>query len=201
MKRLAIFVSGNGTNMENLLQWIKTGELPAEAALVLSDNPEAYALERARRFGIEPVVVDRKKYESREAFEADVRRHVELKKIDYIVLAGFMRVLSPGFVRAFPERILNIHPSFLPDFPGAHAIRDAFENKVKLSKTGTGVTVHLVTEKVDAGPPILQERVPIKEEDTLDTLEQRIHQVEYRLYPEAIKLLLEGKIKPQKKIP
>jgi phosphoribosylglycinamide formyltransferase-1 len=201
VKRLAILVSGNGTNMENLLQWIKNGELPAEAALVVSDNPEAYALERARRFGIEPVVVDRKKYESREAFEADVRRHIELKKIDYIVLAGFMRVLSPGFVNTFPERILNIHPSFLPDFPGAHAIRDAFENKTKLLGSGTGVTVHLVTEKVDAGPPILQERVPIKEEDTLDTLEQRIHQVEYRLYPEAIKLLLEGKIKPQKKIP
>jgi len=196
MKRLAIFVSGNGTNMQNLLERIQKGELRAEAALVVSDNPQAYALERVKKFDVECVVVERKKYGSKEEFEAEIRRHLERKKIEYIILAGFMRILSPSFVKAYPSRILNIHPSFLPDFPGTHAIRDAFENKVKLSKTGTGVTVHFVNEAVDAGTPILQERVSIKEDDTLESLEERIHYVEYRLYPAAINLLLEGKIWP-----
>jgi phosphoribosylglycinamide formyltransferase-1 len=196
MKRLAIFVSGNGTNMQNLLERIQRGELRAEAALVVSDNPQAPALERAKKFGVECVVVDRKQYDSKEAFESEIRRHVERKKIDYLILAGFMRILSPSFVKVYPNRILNIHPSFLPDFPGAQAIREAFENREKLSRTGTGVTVHFVTEAVDAGPPILQERVPIKEGDTLESLEERIHHVEYRLYPAAINLVLQGKIKP-----
>jgi phosphoribosylglycinamide formyltransferase-1 len=194
-KRLAIFVSGNGTNMENILAQVKKGKIPAEVALVVSDNPQAYALKRAEKYDIECVVVDRKKYDSREAFEKEISRHLEEKKIDFLLLAGFMRVLSPSFVRAYPGRILNIHPSFLPDFPGTHAIRDAFENKMKLLRSGTGVTVHFVNEQVDAGPPIRQKRVPIKEDDTLETLEKRIHEVEYELYPEAINLVLEGKMR------
>ena len=195
MKRLAIFVSGNGTNMENILEHIRAGEIRAEAALVVSDNPQAYALKRAEKFDVECLVVERKKFDSKEAFEAEIRRHLERKKIDYILLAGFMRILSPSFVKAYPNRILNIHPSFLPEFPGAHAIRDAFENKMKLLKSGTGVTVHFVNDKIDAGPPICQKRVPIKADDTLETLEKRIHEVEYALYPEAIKLMLEGKVR------
>lgn len=195
VKRLAIFVSGNGTNMENILEHIRAGKIRAGAALVVSDNPQAYALKRAEKFNVECVIVERKRLDSKEAFEAEIRRHLERKKIDYILLAGFMRILSPSFVKAYPNRILNIHPSFLPEFPGARAIRDAFENKRRLLKSGTGVTVHFVNEQVDAGPPICQKRVPIKEDDTLETLEKRVHEVEYRLYPEAVKLVLEGKVR------
>ncbi len=195
MKRIAILVSGNGTNMENILQHIRDGKIAAEAELVLSDNPQAYALRRAEKFNVECVVVDRKKFDSKESFEAEIRRHLDRKKIDYILLAGFMRILSADFVKAYQRRIINVHPSFLPHFPGAHSIRDAFEHKEKLSKTGTGVTVHFVTEAVDAGPPILQEKVPIHKEDTLETLEKRIHEKEYELYLKAINLVLQGKIR------
>ena len=189
MKRVAIFVSGSGTNMENILQRIREGKIKAEAALVVSDNPQAYALKRAEQYDVECVVVDRKRLGSKESFEAEIHRHLERKKIDYIILAGFMRVLSPSFVQAFPNRILNIHPSFLPKFPGAHAIRDAWKAKMKK----TGVTIHFVDEGVDTGAIILQREVSIEKADTLESLEKKIHAVEYELYPEAIHLVLSGK--------
>lgn len=186
LKQIAIFVSGNGTNMENLLQHIRDGKLRAEPALIVSDNPGAYALKRAEKYNVECVVVDRKKYGSKEAFEAEIRRHLEQKKIDYVILAGFMRILSPSFVAAYPKRILNIHPALLPKFPGTHAIRDAWEAKQKV----TGVTVHFVDEGVDTGPIILQREVRIEPKDTLESLEKKVHEVEYELYPEAINLVL-----------
>ena len=155
----------------------------------MSDNAEAYALKRAEKFDVESVVVDRKRFNSKESFEAEIRRHLERKKIDYILLAGFMRILSPAFVKAYRGRILNIHPALLPNFPGAHAIREAWEAKVK----ETGVTVHFVNEGVDTGPAILQRKVPMDPKDTVETLEKKIHSVEYELYPEAINLVLSGK--------
>jgi phosphoribosylglycinamide formyltransferase-1 len=188
MKRLAIFVSGNGTNMENILEKVREKKMPAEAALVVSDNPGAYALRRAEKFNVECVVVERKRFGSRESFEAEIKRHLKRKKINFILLAGFMRILSPSFVKAYRRRILNIHPALLPKFPGTHAIREAWEAKVK----ETGVTVHFVDEGVDTGPVILQRRVPIETSDTLETLEKKIHAVEYELYPEAINLVLKG---------
>lgn len=191
MKRIAILVSGDGTNMENILRKAREGKIRAEAALVVSDNPQAYALKRARKHNVECVVVERKKFDSKELFEAEIRRHLEQKKIDLILLAGFMRILSPAFVKAYRGRILNIHPALLPNFPGAHAIRDAWDAKVKK----TGVTVHFVDEGVDTGPMILQREVPVEAGDTLETLEKKIHAVEYELYPEAINLVLEGKVK------
>lgn len=193
LKRLAIFVSGNGTNMQNILEKIRDGKIQAEASLVVSDNPQAYALKRAEKFGVECVVVDRKKYESKEKFEQGIRNLADQRKIDYIVLAGFMRILSSSFVKAYSGRILNIHPSFLPNFPGAHALRDAFESREKLLQSGTGVTVHFVTEEVDGGPIIKQEKVSIYRDDTLETLEKRVHETEYKLYPEAINLVLNSK--------
>jgi len=189
LKRIAIFVSGNGTNMENILQSAREGRIRAEAALVLSDNPRAYALKRAEKFNIECTVVDRKAFPSKEAFEAEIRRPLEQKKIDYILLAGFMRILSPSFVAAYHRRILNIHPALLPKFPGAHAIRDAWEAGEKV----TGVTVHFVDEGVDTGPVILQREVKIDPNDTLESLEAKVHTIEYELYPEAINLVLSGK--------
>lgn len=189
MKRLAIFVSGSGTNMENILERVKKGELAAEVGLVVSDNPQAYALKRAEKYNAECVVIDRKKFDSKTSFEAEIRRHLERKKIDFILLAGFMRILSPDFVKAYKKRILNIHPALLPQFPGAQAIRDAWVGKVKK----TGVTVHFVDEGVDTGPIILQREVAIDSGDTLESLEKKIHNLEYEIYPEAIRLVLSGK--------
>lgn len=191
MKRIAIFVSGNGTNMENILQKVREGKIKAEAALILSDNSQAYALKRAEKYNAECIVVDRKRYDSKPSFEAEIRRHLDREKIDYILLAGFMRVLSTDFVKAYRGRILNIHPAPLPQFPGAQAIKDAWEAKVKK----TGVTVHFVDEGVDTGPVILQREVVVKPDDTLESLEEKIHAVEYELYPEAINLVLEGKVR------
>ncbi len=191
MKRLAIFVSGNGSNMENILRRAKAGEIPAEVALVVSDNPQAYALKRAEKYDVECLVVDRRRFASPEAFEAEIARHLERKKIDYTLLAGFMRILSPAFVQAHRRKILNIHPALLPKFPGTHALRDAWEAKEKV----TGVTVHFVDEGVDTGPIILQREVPVEKKDTLESLEKKIHAVEYEIYPEAINLVLEGKVR------
>jgi phosphoribosylglycinamide formyltransferase-1 len=189
MKKISIFVSGNGTNMEYLLEHVRSGKLKAEAALVVSDNPQAYALKRAEKFNAECVVVDRKKFPSKETFEAEIRRHLDRKKIDYIALAGFMRILSPAFIKAYEGRLINIHPSLLPQFPGAHAIRDAFEAKAKV----TGVSVHFVDEGVDTGPVILQREIKVNPEDTLESLETKIHALEYEIYPEGINLVLAGK--------
>ena len=192
MKRVAIFVSGTGTNMENLIRKIQGGKVPGvEPALVISDNPGAGALEKAKRLGVEVSVLDRKRFESKEAFERAVLKKLEESKIDFICLAGFMRILSPAFVERYSGRLLNIHPALLPAFPGAHAIQDAFEAKVK----ETGVTVHFVDSGVDTGPVILQRKVPVSPQDTLETLEAKVHAAEYEAYPEALRLVVTGQIK------
>ena len=191
MNRLAIFVSGSGTNMENLVRRIRGERMDCEAALVVCDDPEAPALEKAKRLGVEAAVVERKKFETKAAFEAEILRRLEQNKIDWIALAGFMRILSPEFVRRTAGRLINIHPSLLPEFPGAHAIRDAFGAKVR----ETGVTVHFVDEGVDTGPVILRKKVPVDPKDTLESLEAKIHAAEYEIYPEALRLVLSGKVK------
>lgn len=195
MSRLAIFVSGNGTNMENLIKEIQAGKIPGLAAgLVVCDNPEAKAIERARRLGVELVLVERKKFASKEAFENEIILWLERKQIDWIALAGFMRILSPSFVSRYQGRIVNIHPALLPAFPGAHAIRKAFEHP-KFLESGSGVTVHFVNEGVDTGPVILQKRVLAEASDTLESFEAKIHQAEYQLYPEALRKVVSGEIK------
>ena len=190
MKRLAFLVSGSGTNMENLIRKIKVGEVRAEAAIVISNKPEVKALDRAKELGVPVAVVSHKDHATREAFDAAVARCLESHRIDLIVLAGFMRVLTEGFVKKFWGRIINIHPALLPDFPGAHAIKDAWDAKVK----ETGVTVHFVDCGVDTGKIILQRKVPVLPQDTLETLEIRVHDVEYEVYPEALKQVLSGKV-------
>ncbi len=190
MKRLAFLVSGSGTNMAHLVRKIKAGELRAEAAIVISNKPEAKALERARGLGVPTAVVSHKDHATREAFDEALAGCLELHKIDLVVLAGFMRVLTEGFVKKYWGRIINIHPALLPAFPGAHAIKDAWDAKVK----ETGVTVHFVDLGVDTGKIILQRKVPVLPQDTLETLEARIHGVEYEVYPEALKRVLSGKI-------
>ena len=192
MNKLAIFVSGSGTNMENLLKEIQAGRIPGvESVFVICDNPEAPALEKAKRYSVEVKLVERKKFASKAEFEAEIVRYLLEKKIDWIALAGYMKILSPEFVKQFWGRIINIHPSLLPAFPGGHAIKDAFE-----AKAGeTGVTVHFVDQGVDTGPIILQKKVKVAPGDTLETLETKIHQVEYEIYPEALQLVLAGKVK------
>jgi phosphoribosylglycinamide formyltransferase 1 len=186
MKKLAIFVSGSGTNMENLIIECHNGRIPAQAVLVISDNPQAGAIAKAKNYGVPVQVFDRKQFKTKAEFEAGIIKAVDDKKIDYIVLAGFMKILSPEFVKKYRGKIINIHPSLLPAFPGAHGIKDAFQAGVR----ETGVTVHFVDEGVDTGPVILQEKVAVVAGETLETLEAKVHAVEYKLYPEALRRIL-----------
>ena len=189
MKRIAFLVSGSGTNMENLIQRIKTGEIPADPVIVISNKPGVKALEKATTLGVKTAVIDHKTYSDRAAFDKALGECLEKHKIDVVVLAGFMRVLTEGFVKKYYGRLINIHPALLPAFPGAHAIKDAWDAKVK----ETGVTVHFVDCGVDTGPIILQRKVPVLSNDTLETLETRIHSLEYEIYPQALKLVVAGK--------
>jgi phosphoribosylglycinamide formyltransferase 1 len=189
MKRIAFLVSGSGTNAENLIKKIRAGEVRAEAAIVISNRPGVKALEKAAALGVKTAVIDHKAYADRAAFDRALSECLEKHKADIIVLAGFMRVLTPDFVRKYQGRLINIHPALLPAFPGAHAIQDAWDAKVK----ETGVTVHFVDAGVDTGPVILQRKVPVLPGDTLETLEARIHSLEYEIYPQALNLVLSGK--------
>ena len=182
--RFAVFASGNGTNLQAIIHAVKKGKIKARLALVVSDNPQAYALRRAQKAKVKSLIMSPKDFFHRDDFDSALLTSLRKEKIDFIVLAGYMRILSRGFVRSFRHKILNIHPALLPSFKGAHAIADAFHSSAKT----TGVTVHFVDEKVDHGPIILQEAVEISPRDTLKTLEEKIHAIEHRLYPEAIDL-------------
>lgn len=188
MTKLAFMASGNGTNAENLIQEIQCGRIPAEATMILCDKPGAGIFERAKRLEVKCVLVNRKEFETKALFEEALISELRGCEVDYIILAGFMRILSDHFVNQFLGRIINIHPSYLPDFKGAHAIQDAFEAKV----AETGVTVHFVEPDVDSGPIILQRKVKILPEDSLESLETRVHEAEYEIYPEALRRVLSG---------
>ncbi len=186
MKKLAIFASGSGTNLENLIIECHNGRIPAQAVVVICDNPGAGAIAKAQNYGVQVQVFDRKQFKSKADFETAIIKVLEEKRIDYVVLAGYMKILSAEFVQKYRGKIINIHPSLLPAFPGAHGIKDAFEAGVK----ETGVTVHFVDEGVDTGPVILQEKVPVAAGETLESLEAKVHAVEYKLYPEALRRIL-----------
>ena len=187
---IAVFCSGRGTNLQAILDATRAGRLRARVALVVSDRPAAFALRRARRAGVDARYLAPRRYPSRAAYERELIRLCESAGVRLICLAGFMRILSPVFVRRFRRRILNIHPALLPAFPGAATIRDALAWGVKV----TGVTVHLVDEQVDHGPIILQEAVAVAPHDTTASLLARLHRVEHRLYPRAIALMLAGRV-------
>ena len=188
---IAVFCSGQGTNLQAILNATRAGRLRARVALVVSDQPHAQALQRATRAGVETRYLAPSAYPTRAEYDRALINLCETRRVRLVCLAGFMRILSPVFVRRYRRRILNIHPALLPAFPGAHAIRDALQWGVKV----TGVTVHVVDEQVDHGPIILQEAVSIRPEDTEESLLARLHQVEHRLYPRAIQLLLEGRVR------
>jgi len=187
---VAVLCSGSGTNLQAIIDSVKSGSIPAKIALVLSDKKDAYALERAKKAGIETVVLNPKDYKSREDFDKEVAKNLKQRNIGLVVLAGFMRLLSPYLIKEYRNKIINIHPALLPSFKGTHGIKDALDYGAKV----TGVTVHFVDEHLDNGPIILQECVGIKEGDTEEILLERIHKVEHKIYPEAVKLFAEGRL-------
>ena len=189
MTKLAVLCSGRGTDLQSIIDAIKAGTLQAEISIVITDKPNVKALERAEIAGIKNICVDRKLFDNRADFEAELLKN--LAEIDLVVLAGFMRILSPEFVKKFTGRLMNIHPSLLPSFKGAHAHRDALAYGVKIS----GCTVHFVDEGTDSGPIILQAAVEVKDEDTEETLSARILEQEHIIYPKAIQLFVEGRLK------
>ena len=190
---MAVLCSGRGTNLQAIIDAVRRGTIRARIALVIADRLDAFALERARKAAITAVCVDPKSFTSRDRFEESLVKLLKAHHVSLICLAGFMRVLSPEFVHRFPHRILNIHPALLPAFPGAHAVRDAMAWGAKV----TGVTVHLVDEEVDHGPILLQEAVAIHPGEPEEELLERVHRVEHKLYPEAIRLMLEGQVRVQ----
>jgi phosphoribosylglycinamide formyltransferase-1 len=184
-KRVVVLVSGHGSNLQALL------DAGMPVVLVAADRPDAYGLERARRAGVDTAVVRPADHPDRPAFDLALRELVAGARPDVVCLAGFMRILGPAFVRAFPERIVNTHPSLLPAFRGAHAVRDALAYGVKV----TGCTVHLVDEEVDHGPVLFQAAVPVEPGDDEDRLHERIKREEHRLLPLAVRLVAEGRVR------
>jgi len=187
----AVLASGRGSNLQAIMDAVKDGKITAHLKVVISDKKDAYALERARQAGIAAFFIDPKAFKDRESFDRAVVERLHEFKIDFVVLAGYMRLISRYFIQQYPDKVLNIHPSLLPSFKGTHAVKDAFEHGVKV----TGPTVHFVVEELDNGAIILQEPVPVDSKDTLESLEEKIHRAEHRIYPEAIELFVRGKIK------
>lgn len=189
--KLGVLCSGRGTDLQSIIDAISAKKLDAEIKIVLTDRPNVPSLIRAERAGIENVCVDRKKFPDQKSFEEDLIENLKRAGVELVVLAGFMRLLSSKFIREYPNRIMNIHPALLPSFPGTHAQRDALEYGVKIA----GCTIHFIDEGMDTGPIILQATVPVLEDDSEETLSKRILEEEHKLYPRAIQLYAEGRLK------
>jgi phosphoribosylglycinamide formyltransferase 1 len=187
-RRIAVLISGRGSNLQALIDAVADGRLDAEIAVVVSNRPDAYGLERARTAGIATVAINHRDYATRELFEDALVRELQTRGVSLVCLAGFMRLLGRTFLDAFPNRILNVHPSLLPSFPGVDAQRQAWTHGVKVA----GATVHLVTGELDGGPIVRQAAVPVHDDDTPETLAARILVEEHRIYPEAVGLVLDG---------
>lgn len=190
MKNLGILLSGRGSNFEAIAKNVQAGRIPARIAIVISNKEDAPGLARAKEMGLETLYIP-SKGKDREAYDREVVAALKDHQVDLVCLAGFMRILSPYFVRAFPQRILNIHPALLPAFPGLEAQKQALEYGVKF----TGCTAHIVDEGVDTGPIVCQAVVPVLDADTVETLSARILKEEHRIYSEAICLILEDRIR------
>ncbi|MBF0615016.1 MAG: phosphoribosylglycinamide formyltransferase [Magnetococcales bacterium] len=188
---VGVLISGSGSNLQALIDRMEDGSVPARIALVISNQPNAFGLERARRAGIPACVIHHRDFADRESFEQAMIIALEEAGVELVCLAGFMRVLTPCFIRAFHGRLLNIHPALLPAFPGLHVQQRAIEAGVRFS----GATVHFVTEEVDAGPIVAQAVVPILENDTSETLAARILKQEHRIYPLAVALYAQKRLR------
>lgn len=189
--KIGVLVSGNGSNLQSIIAAIEAGRLAACVGCVISNKADAYALQRAREHGIPAIHLDHRLCASRDAYDEALVETLREFDVELVVLAGFMRIITPVLLDAFPQAIINIHPALLPAFPGLHAQRQALEYGVKI----TGCTVHFVDAGTDTGPIIIQAPVPVLPGDTEETLSARIQQEEHRIYPEAIRLFAEGQLK------
>ncbi len=189
--KLGVLISGSGSNLQSIIDNIEKGALNAVIKIVISNNPAAYGLSRAQKHGLPAAILKCEDFQTREDFDTALIDLLKSRDVDLVVLAGFMRILTPVFLQAFPLKIINIHPALLPSFPGVHGQKDALEYGVKFS----GCTVHFVDEEIDAGPIIIQSVVPVLQNDTKETLAARILKEEHRIYPRAIQFFAEGRIK------
>lgn len=189
--RLGVLISGSGTNLQAIVDRIAEGTLDASVEIVVSSRPDAYGIRRAEAAGIQTLTLSREVYEDPIAADEIIAAELLSRDVDYVIMAGYMRMVREPLLAAFPDRIVNLHPALLPSFVGAHAIQDAFDRGVKV----TGVTVHFANANYDEGPIIAQEAVAVEEGWTVEELEERIHEVEHRLYPDTIQLLAEGRVR------
>lgn len=190
MLKIGVLASGRGTNLQSIIDGIENGEISAEIKLVISDNEDAGALDRAQKHGIDSSYIDPNAYEKDEDFEQEMVDELKEREVGLVVMAGFMRLLSPYFIRQYRNQIMNIHPSLLPAFKGLHAQKQALDYGVKIA----GCTVHFADEGMDTGPIILQAAVEVKDDDTEESLANRILAEEHNIYPEAIRLYAEDKL-------
>ena len=198
MLKIGVLISGGGTNLQAIIDEIAAGKLDIEIVQVISSRPDAYGLERAEKAGIPALALSKEDYEDYAAANQRIADVMKAAGAEYVVMAGYMRMVSPELLDAYPDRVINLHPALLPSFPGAHGIQDAFDAGVKV----TGVTVHFANEVYDEGPIIAQRAVPVREDDTCESLEERIHAAEYELYPWVLAHLAAGDIQitPERKV-
>ncbi|WOC24993.1 phosphoribosylglycinamide formyltransferase [Pseudoalteromonas sp. N1230-9] len=189
--RLVVLISGSGSNLQAIIDACARGEIKADIAAVISNKADAYGLERAKKAGIQTRVLSHKDFDSREAYDAELMDIIESFEPNLVVLAGFMRILTPSLVQKFKGKMLNIHPSLLPKYQGLNTHQRAIDAKDEVH----GVSVHFVTEELDGGPVVLQAKVPVLENDTADTLAQRVHQQEHIIYPLVVKWFSEQRLK------
>jgi len=189
--KIGVLASGRGSNFQSIMDEIESDRLKAEIVLLITDNPSAFAIERAIKHGVEYLVIQPKEYRSRDDYFTRIADDLKKKNVELVVLAGFMKIVGKPLIDAFPHRIMNIHPALLPSFPGLHSQKQALDYGAKIS----GCSVHFVDEGMDTGPIIIQASVPVFQNDTEETLSERILKYEHRIYPEAIRLFSEGKIK------
>lgn len=188
--KIGVLLSGSGTNLQAIMDAIRNDGLPAEIVHVVSSRPDAYGIKRAKEAGLEVTVLNRDMYADPKAADTLISEKLKAAGAEYVVMAGYMRKVTPVLLDAFPNKVLNLHPALLPSFQGAHAIQDAWDAGVKV----TGVTVHLANEEYDKGPIIAQEPVRVEENMTIDELEANIHSIEHILYPKVIKQIAEGRM-------
>ena len=190
MFKLVFLISGNGSNLQQFIDHIEAGNIQAEISAVISNRADAFGLERAKKAGLPAIIIDHTEFSDREAFDSEMSKVIDSYQADLIILAGFMRILSDNFVEYYQDKLINIHPSLLPKYKGLHTHKRALEDK----QTEHGASVHFVIPELDAGKVIMQGVVPVLPDDTEKTLADRVHEIEYIIYPKAVKYLIEGKL-------
>ena len=189
--KLGVLLSGSGTNLQAIIDRIEQGTLDASIELVVSSRMDAYGLERARKHGLQTLTISRELYAEPLVADEVIAAELKMHNVDYVIMAGYMRMVHDPILASYPNRVVNLHPALLPSFKGAHAIRDAYDYGVKV----TGVTVHFANDKYDCGPIIAQQALVVEEGWTVDELEEHIHAIEHELYPNTIQLLAEGRVR------